>query len=102
MSSLAVRMGLPFQPFLSLIITQTFTGLVDNARKVARKEADGRVKKVLWGYVGESFAYVLCLALFGALHPPSVGLLLLRRCLKSRHRVRLYESNTNRTMVISI
>lgn len=35
-------------------------------------------------------------------HPPSVGLLLLRRCLKSRHRVRLYESNTNRTMVILI
>lgn len=80
MSWSAVRMGLPFQPFLLFIITQTFTGLVDNARKVARKEADGRVKKVLWGYVGESFAYVLCLALFGA--PAFGGFVVVAQMLK--------------------
>ncbi|KAI7971906.1 hypothetical protein EIK77_007505 [Talaromyces pinophilus] len=66
MSWLAVGMGLPVQPFLSLLITQAFTGLVDNARKMVRKEADGRVKKLFWRYVSENFAYVLCLGLFGA------------------------------------
>lgn len=70
MSWLAVGMGLPVQPFLSLLLTHAFTGLVDTTRKVARKEADGRVKKVFWGYVSESFAYVLCLGLFGA---PAIG-----------------------------
>lgn len=70
MSWLAVGMGLPFQPFLSLVITQAFTQLVDNARKVARKEADARVKKLVWNYAFESLAYILFLGLFGA---PAIG-----------------------------
>jgi hypothetical protein len=49
---------------------QAFTGLVDTAGKVIRNEADARVKNVFWNYVSESFAYVLCLGLFGA---PAIG-----------------------------
>lgn len=70
MSWLAVGMGLPLQPFLSLLIVQDFTAFVDNARKVTRKGADARVKKVFWNSVLEICLYILCLGLFGA---PAIG-----------------------------
>ncbi|EED14731.1 pogo transposable element, putative [Talaromyces stipitatus ATCC 10500] len=70
MTWLAVGMGVPFQPQLSLIIVRAFSGLVQSGIKMYRKEADARGKKAFWDYVIECSGYILCVAVFGA---PAVG-----------------------------
>uniref|UniRef100_A0A093VFF9 Uncharacterized protein n=1 Tax=Talaromyces marneffei PM1 TaxID=1077442 RepID=A0A093VFF9_TALMA len=70
MSWLAVGMGLPLQPFLSLLLVQNFTGLVDSARKIQRGKANARIKHGFGNYIAEFFAYILCLGSFGA---PAIG-----------------------------
>lgn len=70
MSWLAVGMGLPFKPFLSLLIVQSFTGSVHIAKRLQRREGDIRVKKLFWNSLFENFGFVLFLGLCGA---PAIG-----------------------------
>lgn len=70
MSWLAVGMGLPFHPLLSVTIIRDFTGLVDNAGKMARKEADARTTTLFFNYVAESVGYIIGLGLVFA---PAIG-----------------------------